>query len=389
MKHFISVLSKATEALQLTKTLSHNLYTLLLNTTTSSDLSQTSLDSLKSSASSNESSSISGISSVQSAIQSIASAKLKISSSQLSSSGSMGSAQTALEKAKTTLATAKRNLEQVKADNATNLYSTQNDIASRKISYESAQAQYNLKIAKPRSVDLVSLRIQVSQAQTSYTDTLKNLKEAEILAPFDGIIIQVNGKEGDAASPVNSILTLGTQKKLATITLNEIDIVKIKSGQKSTITFSAIDGLSLTGEVAEVDNLGVVSQSVVTYTVKIVFDTDDERIKPQMSVSASIITNQSLDALVVPNSAIKQDNSGKSYVETLSAPEPIASSNQVTSKIAPDKKYVQTGLADDSQTEVVSGLNEGDQIITATVNTTQATTKPATTSGLNLLGGGG
>lgn len=383
------LLNKALNALQSAKVLGHNCYTLLLNTITGSDLSQTTLDSLKSSASSQESSSISGINSVQSTIQNIAGAKINISSSNISEANSLSNSKASLDKAKSNLISAQNNLEQVKRNNIKNITSAQNDVNAKKISYESAQANFNLQTAKPREIDLANLRIQLSQAQNNYDEALKNLKETEIKAPFDGIISKVYQNQNDLASPTNPILTLSTEKKLAIITLNEVDAAKIKVGQKANIFFSAIEDLEITGSVAEIDGLGTLSQSVVTYGVKIVFDVQDERIKPQMSVSVSITTDQKLDVLTVINSAIKQDTNGKSFVEILNQPQAIAgkSENEVTSLKAPEKKNVEIGLSDDSKTEIINGLKEGDKVIISTINPTVV--KPTTTSGLNLFGGGG
>ena len=92
-------------------------------------------------------------------------------------------------------------------------------------------------------------------------------------------------------------------------------MAKVKVGQKVTLTFDAIEDLSITGEVAEIDTLGTVSQGVVNYAVKIVFDTQDERVKSGMSVSAAIITDVKQDVLLVPNAAVKSND--EQYVEVL------------------------------------------------------------------------
>ena len=98
------------------------------------------------------------------------------------------------------------------------------------------------------------------------------------------------------------------------MSLNEVDIAQIKINQKATLTFDAIQDLTIAGTVLEVDSIGTTSQGVVTYGVTIGFDTQDQRIKSGMSASASIITNSKTDALLVPNSAIKSSG-GSNYVQ--------------------------------------------------------------------------
>jgi multidrug efflux pump subunit AcrA (membrane-fusion protein) len=130
--------------------------------------------------------------------------------------------------------------------------------------------------------------------------------------------------------------------------------------------------------VAEIDSVGTVSQGVVTYNVKMSFDTQDDRVKPGMSVSAAIITDIKQDILVVPNSAVKSQ-SGMSYVEMFDMPLPAPVDGLIgsISKIAPNKIPVEVGLANDSDTEITSGIKEGDEIVTRTI-LPSASTKTAT-----------
>ena len=120
----------------------------------------------------------------------------------------------------------------------------------------------------------------------------------------------------DAASPSTTAVTLITNQDITEIPFNEVDITKIKVGQKATLTFDAIDGLSIVGQVADIDTVGTVTQGVVNYNVKIIFDASGSQVKPGMSVTASGITNVKQDVLTVPNSAVKTSG-GISYVQVL------------------------------------------------------------------------
>ena len=380
-----NLLKEAISAAQATRKMAQDTYTMLTYSVTSTDLSETTLSGLKSSASSAESSSAASITSLQSATQSIASAKLNQNSSDISSSGSVASAKSSLE-------TAKSNLEQVKVDNAKSIQSAESDIKSKKISLENSQAQYDLKVAKPRDVDLAASRIQIQQARESYNTALENLSEAKIISPIDGVVAKVYQNPGDLSSVSQStaLITIVTNNQLATVDLNEVDAAKVKAGQKAALTFSAIDGLEITGSVVEMDGVGTVTQGVVTYSVQIALDTQDARIKPEMSVSATITTDQKFDALLVPNSAIKNDANGLSYVETLKGATAVTDSNGIASEEAPEIKFVQTGLTGDTNTEIIEGLSAGDLIIIKTVSSAstgaQATQQ---NSAFGALGGGG
>ena len=112
-------------------------------------------------------------------------------------------------------------------------------------------------------------------------------------------------QKGQTISSGTSAITFITQSDVTSISLSEEDITKIKLGQKAVLTFDAISGLTVAGQVTEIDTIGTVSQGVVSYNVQITFDTQDSRIKPGMSVNANVITNVEQNVLTVPNSAVK------------------------------------------------------------------------------------
>ncbi len=226
--------------------------------------------------------------------------------------------------------------------------------------------------------------LDIRQAELSLETKQNAYDDYFIRAQFDGIISTLTAKVGQSAS--GSIGTLISKQKMVSIPLNEVDIAKIKLGQKATLTFDAIDGLTITGSVDGIDSVGTVSQGVVTYNVTISLDVDDVRVKPGMSVGATIITKTAQDVIVVPSSAIKSKN-GLSYVETLGITSVPSGSIGIASLVLPTQITVETGLADDTSTEITTGLKEGDVIITKTTAGTTAKTTTAP-SILGSMGGG-
>jgi HlyD family secretion protein len=193
-------------------------------------------------------------------------------------------------------------------------------------------------------------------------------------APFSGTIASVPVQKGDNVSSGTTVATIITSQQVATISLNEVDIAKIQLGQKATLTFDAVADLKITGKVAQIDSIGTVSQGVVNYNVKISFDTTDERIKPGMSVSAAIITNIKQDVLIAPNSAVKNQN-GSAYVEMFdnALPAPLAGVQGSPSATPPRQQDVTVGISNDTSTEIISGIKEGDEIVTKTILPTTTT----------------
>ena len=247
------------------------------------------------------------------------------------------------------------------------------------------------------ALDLQSQQLAVKQRENALLDAKDKLADYFIRAPFDSVVAKVNVKKGDSGSSATIIATIITKQQIAEISMNEVDVAKVKTGDRATLTFDAVPNLSITGAVASIDTIGTMTQGVVSYVVKIGFDTQDDRIKTGMSVSASIITDTKTDALYVQNSALKSQN-GASYVEVPDSADVPAGGAMSTSGIALSKpttrQSVQIGISNDDVTEIVSGLKEGDAVVGRMINTTAATTQSNQTgsSGLRipgLPGGGG
>lgn len=250
----------------------------------------------------------------------------------------------------------------------------------------------------PDDLDIRAKKIVIQQKEDALTTAKQALADHYVRAPFTGVIAKVSVKKGDTASAGTLIATLVTKQKIAEVSLNEIDVARIKTGQKTTLTFDAIPDLTITGQVAEVDAVGIVSQGVVTYTVKIGFDTQDDRVKTAMSISAAIVIEAKPNVLLVPNSAVKSQNNAQ-YAEMAEGEDINVNSavngTGVILKNTPRRQTIETGLSNDEFIEIISGLKEGDHVVARTIQPGTGTTQTQTQqqlSGLRipgLSGGGG
>jgi HlyD family secretion protein len=281
------------------------------------------------------------------------------------------------------------NATQAESDSAyssvTGYVSSSNGVVSSVSSAKSSAVKSRQALADltsgPDALDLRSEQLSLQQKKDALADTY-------VRAPFGGIISKVSAMVGDTVGSGTSLMTLISNEQTVTLSLNEVDAAKVKVGDKATLTFDAIDGLTLTGHVAELDAAGTVSQGVVSYSLKIAFDAQDERVKAGMTANASIQTETRADALVVPSSAVKTQN-GESYVLAFS---PELSDAGGASGVATEQKPVQiavtTGISDDTNVEILSGLTEGQQIVTRTVSGTATTATRTTTTTQRGFGGG-
>ncbi len=275
----------------------------------------------------------------------------------------------------------------IKTDND-NIVNADTTIVEKTLSLADLKAGTN-------ALDIQSQQLALQQKQNSLLDAEQTMANYYIRAPFDGQIATLAVQKGDSAGSA-SVITLITQQKIANVSLNEVDVSKVKAGQNVTLTFDAIPDLTVAGVVSKIDAIGTVSQGVVNYNIQINFQTQDERIKSGMSVSAAIITNVKQDILAIPSSAVKTQGS-QSYVQVLESVQlsPITTGSlQVVSKTTPRQQIVTTGLSNDTMTEITSGLNEGDIVVTQTITsgTTKTTTAQQSSTGIRIpgiTGGGG
>ena len=232
-------------------------------------------------------------------------------------------------------------------------------------------ASYNDKSIYKKKLEAAEISVTVSEenikyALENYKNEKTNYADKRVVSPIEGTVNAINIKNGDDLSKLSSgssrqvpiiIGDLGTMK--AQVEVSEVDIANVSIGQKATLTFNAIDEFSASGKVEKMDSLGTSTSGVVTYNVIIGFDSLDKRIKPAMSVSASIITETKEDVIIIPSSAVKKEGNSY-YVEVLE-------------KGVASKKKVETGLENTTKVEIKSGIEKGEAVITQTIGASSAT----------------
>ncbi len=234
-------------------------------------------------------------------------------------------------------------------------------------------------------LDVASAELTITQRQNALRDAQDTLANSYVRAPFDGIVAKINVRKGDSASAGTAVATLITLQQVVQISLNEVDVNKVQSGDKVTLTFDAIPDFITTGKVTIVDTLGTVTQGVVNYIVTIGLDIQDNRVKPGMSVSANIVTDVHADVLMVPNAAI-QTQGNTQYVRVVKTGTLSKSQNNtqgVALDVPPVRAQVTIGLSSDSVTEITSGLQEGQEVVTREITT------PAAAPSMSVSGQGG
>lgn len=197
-------------------------------------------------------------------------------------------------------------------------------------------------------------------ARTNYESKLADLDDYTITTPISGIVIGKPLEEGQTV--VQGISAAQIMMTIADLTemqieanVDETDIGKVKVGQDVSFTIDTYSGKTFTGKVTKISNQSTTTNNVIYYTVYVAVDATEYDLKPDMTARLVIHTNERKDVLYLPNEAIKTVN-GQATVQVLRG------GKQVTVNIT-------TGLSGETATEIVDGLQEGDEVVLPTKKT--------------------
>jgi len=238
------------------------------------------------------------------------------------------------------------------------------------------------EVAKDNAYD----SLKTAQARLTSASLDYKTSSPYIYSPIAGKVKSVTVAEGmnlgatDSASGSRAnqrVATIATEGlPIATFNVSEIEVTKITTGQKATITLDSITDKTFTGKVVSVDRVGSTTSNVTSYPVIIKFDTNSDQILPNMAATANIIIETKSNVLIVSSSAVNYQGNQ-------------ASVNVMKNKVQ-ESISVEVGISSDTETEITSGLNEGDVIVTSASNTsTTSTQSTENRSGSGSIFGGG
>ena len=191
-------------------------------------------------------------------------------------------------------------------------------------------------------------------AQLSLDNQYDVLDNYTIEAPISGTIVDKYYKQGENAETGKTLCTIFDLSSLTmTLNIDELDIKSVAVGQKAQVTADAVPGQTYEGVITEVGINGTTSGGVTTYPVKVEIDETDGLL-PGMNVDVSIVINRQDNVLTVPADAVQ---SGSRVL--------VKSQTGKTDAGAPEGyEYirVELGASDEDNVEVLSGLQEGDEI---------------------------
>lgn len=212
------------------------------------------------------------------------------------------------------------------------------------------QAQTNLdNLLHPSDQTVASARTQLDQARTAYDQAQQDLANARLLAPFDGVVTQVNATVGGPSGSSGVIQLADVSHYHVDVLVDETEIGQVKLGQKVQITYDALPKVNSTGVVKRIAPAGTISQGVVNYLVRVDLDSADATLRIDMSANVRVIIDTHANVLAVPGGAVRSDTQGY-YV------------NVVDTNGNSQRVDVTTGYTDGDLTEVSGNLQAGERV---------------------------
>lgn len=281
-----------------------------------------------------------------------------------------------------------------------NLQNSKSNLAYNEINFNRQSQLYKVGAISKADYDVAQNQLNIARAQVNSVNAQlstanKNLSLTNIYSPIDGTVLNRNVSEGQTVASSFSTPTLFSIAKDLTkmqirASVDEADIGNVKVGQKTTFTVDAFPNETFNGSVSEVRLQPTVSSNVVNYTTMINADNSSLKLKPGMTANITIYTEVLDNIMKIPASAtsfrpdslvVKKYKINSPFVNGKKGKKGRKGSGQTNEQsgtkssneaavwvIGKDsvitRKKIKTGMDNDTEIQVLSGLNKNDNIIT-------------------------
>lgn len=249
------------------------------------------------------------------------------------------------------------------------------DVADAKAQVSAAEVQLasaraNMGQDAVKQSDIVQARASVAQISGDIQQLMVNIADTRIVAPAPGIVLkkykEVNEIVQSATTGFSDaqaiVATLGSRLEVK-VGINEVDISKVHAHAPATITVDALPGVSFAGYVTEIapastnafDATSSSTSSISKFWVKVGFAKNDGRLRSGMSANVAILSRKHSHVVLAPLEAVPFTGA-QGQVTVLTAAK------------KQEKRTIKTGLRNDTDVEVVSGLHEGDALVVPTTD---------------------
>jgi HlyD family secretion protein len=265
----------------------------------------------------------------------------------------------------------------------------QQDVAAARAAL--SQAQASLESAKAGSYQELMKGQDVAQSQAQLEHSKWTVKNAQqqvdyttIVSPCDGVVVKkyvepggivTAGRSaiGGTGAGVTIVDIADITRMVVLVNVDETDISQIRFGQVVDVSLDAYPDERFSGTVTKIAPQAVVNQNVTTIPVTVELTRPDKRFRPQMNATCDFITDRKENVIYVPNEAVTETAEGAEVTV-------LENGKQIP-------RPVKVGLTGDHNTEILSGLQEGEKVVTAVVKAAQGQQRQSSPGG--SMGGGG
>jgi HlyD family secretion protein len=225
------------------------------------------------------------------------------------------------------------------------------------LKYLQAQSAYDNALGQaPKTVEEKKLSLDIAEQE---------LENTVMKSPVSGFVKEVSYKDNDLISTNSIICTIVEDNEMyVEASVDEVDLRKIKVGQKVQFVFEPLGNLRLNGVISEVSPIANASGGIVVIPVEFSFNKSPKGtgVIPGLTCSANIMLMENTDVIVIPILAIKKDKNG-SYVYVDNG-EKTPKTGTTDAENAPgEKRTITIGQITEQYAEIVEGLEEGEIII--------------------------
>lgn len=212
-----------------------------------------------------------------------------------------------------------------------------------------ARANFNRVVNGPTKEELDALQNAVTGAQLDLDAAKAALAQTKLTAPYNSTVTEVDVREGELVggySPLAAVADLGALEIAADV--DEIDVAHAQTGQPVEVRLDAFPGETFSGKLTRLFPAASTQRGTTVYGSVVEFDPRNLQVRPGMGATMKVQTIQKSEVLLVPNRALKNVGTRKAV--------------HIVAPGDPRDQIVETGVTDGTDTEIISGLNEGDQV---------------------------
>lgn len=223
-------------------------------------------------------------------------------------------------------------------------------IALAQADFDEAQVKWEGLQESHQSLDIKLAAMLVTHAETRLAAAEKALAAVEIKAPFSGVVLQVNARAGSTATAYTPLVVLNDPTAVEVeATIIEEDYPYVEIGQPVNLFFDALPDAEVVGKITRILPKRA-SGDRPLYYIYISLDQIPESLVGGMNADSAVVISELNDVLCLPRSMVRSSSQGQAIVE-------VWSGEQV------EKRAIEIGLRGDVNVEVISGLVEGDLVV--------------------------